>query len=398
MAGLNTDPLTDASYGSIDYAIHVPNSGIVYVYESGTGYTFGSYTAGDVFTVVYDGLFVRYLQNGNVLRTVPALPGLKLYFDSSIVAGGLKNIQFQPYTNAHQSGRGINLIDASWWKQGLTPTATWASAIDSGGTDAFVTGTLPDGSSGIVWQATSGSTSGSSGGGGWNPNTNVTNSFTVNPNKAYMFAVYTKSISGSTGTEYWGIQSSTTCDLNTSTTNTNAYFATQTKVTGVWHLLVGWVYPAGTTGNSSSAAGAYRCSDGVLVNAGTNYNWVAGIQTSSTRSFQYYQNAGSVQQFAWPMVFLCDGSEPSIDELLSMGSTNGRNPINSTNASTYISSAAIGLAQINTASIGSLSAITATIGTLRTASSGGRAEIYDNVIKVYDASNVLRVKIGNLSL
>lgn len=46
----------------------------------------------------------------------------------------------------------------------------------------------------------------------------------------------------------------------------------------------------------------------------------------------------------------------------------------------------------------SLSAITANIGTLRTAETGARMEIHDNVIKVFDAANVVRVKIGNLSL
>lgn len=45
-------------------------------------------------------------------------------------------------------------------------------------------------------------------------------------------------------------------------------------------------------------------------------------------------------------------------------------------------------------SIKSLSAITATIGTLRTATSGARIEISDNLIKVYDANNVLRVRMG----
>jgi cytoskeletal protein RodZ len=44
-------------------------------------------------------------------------------------------------------------------------------------------------------------------------------------------------------------------------------------------------------------------------------------------------------------------------------------------------------------SVTSLSAITATIGTLRTASSGARVEIKDNLIEVYDASR-LRVRIG----
>lgn len=49
-------------------------------------------------------------------------------------------------------------------------------------------------------------------------------------------------------------------------------------------------------------------------------------------------------------------------------------------------------------SVTQLDAITATIGTLRTATTGARSEIRDNVIKVYDSSNVLRVKIGDLSL
>lgn len=45
-------------------------------------------------------------------------------------------------------------------------------------------------------------------------------------------------------------------------------------------------------------------------------------------------------------------------------------------------------------SVDSLSAITATIGTLRTKASGARIEISDNLIKVYDANNVLRVRMG----
>ena len=48
-------------------------------------------------------------------------------------------------------------------------------------------------------------------------------------------------------------------------------------------------------------------------------------------------------------------------------------------------------------SVTSLSAISATIGVLRTASTGARVEIRDNVILVYDSSNNLRVKIGDLT-
>jgi hypothetical protein len=49
-------------------------------------------------------------------------------------------------------------------------------------------------------------------------------------------------------------------------------------------------------------------------------------------------------------------------------------------------------------SVSQLDAITATIGTLRTATTGARMEIADNVIRVYDAAGVLRVKLGNLAL
>lgn len=41
-----------------------------------------------------------------------------------------------------------------------------------------------------------------------------------------------------------------------------------------------------------------------------------------------------------------------------------------------------------------LSSICATIGTLRTATTGARTEVRDNLIEVYDANNVLRVRMG----
>jgi hypothetical protein len=85
------------------------------------------------------------------------------------------------------------------------------------------------------------------------------------------------------------------------------------------------------------------------------------------------------------------------------------NQITQFNISTYIASAAIGAAYIgelgaaNIAAgaitagkiqVNNLQAVSATIGTLRTATSGARVEISDNIIRVYDSSNTLRVRIG----
>lgn len=56
-----------------------------------------------------------------------------------------------------------------------------------------------------------------------------------------------------------------------------------------------------------------------------------------------------------------------------------------------------GTVNANQVNATNLASITATIGTLRTQTSGGRVEIADNIIKVFDTSNALRVKIGNLN-
>jgi len=68
-------------------------------------------------------------------------------------------------------------------------------------------------------------------------------------------------------------------------------------------------------------------------------------------------------------------------------------------AGTYIKSAfihdgSIDVAKINKASITSLSALSATIGHFKSAESGARLEIKDSLLSVYDANNVLRVRLG----
>ncbi len=69
-------------------------------------------------------------------------------------------------------------------------------------------------------------------------------------------------------------------------------------------------------------------------------------------------------------------------------------------ASSAVTSAKIAAGAVTAGkiSVSQLDAVSATIGVLRTASSGARMEIRDNVIKVYDSAGTLRVKLGNLSL
>lgn len=99
MFGLNSDPTTDESFISIDYAWQIGTTGCA-IWESGTEVA-GVFTCaiGDVFAVVYDGTRVVYMQNNTQRREVPAPANLNLFFDSSFFSpfgARLDQIRFGP--------------------------------------------------------------------------------------------------------------------------------------------------------------------------------------------------------------------------------------------------------------------------------------------------------------
>lgn len=291
-----------------------------------------------------------------------------------------------------------NILVPSKWVVGSTggQTGFTENPVSATGSNQIIISTGPDGQPRPVWRAVSGTATTANAEGGWN-----TASFPVNHLKAYRFSVWIRCSSGTTGSHYLGVGASTVNDLGGGV-NSNPYFVTGPRsalVQGRWYLLVGFVFPSSWASAQQNFGGLYDGTTGARVAAGTDYRWVSGQTTSYHRSYQFYTTAaGTIQDFFAPRVDLCDGSEMPLHALLAMGAVSGANPINAGNAAALISSAAIGLAQINTATITNLQSLSATVGTLRTAASGGRVEIADNIIRVYDASNVLRVKIGNLAL
>lgn len=102
MVGLNRDPALDNSYSSIDYAWYVQSGATLAIYESDArrDYSF-PYAAGDVLSVTYDGVNIRYLQNGIERRTVLALGLPAMYVDSSFYGTGGKvtNVRFGPLSS-----------------------------------------------------------------------------------------------------------------------------------------------------------------------------------------------------------------------------------------------------------------------------------------------------------
>ncbi len=106
MFGLNTDPLSDSSYASLDAAFFCEGSGLLQVYESGSlKGTYGLYAAGDRLLVWYDGVTLRYSRNGQVLREVAWSTSAPLHFDSSFDSPGavLADIHYGPMSSTAQA-------------------------------------------------------------------------------------------------------------------------------------------------------------------------------------------------------------------------------------------------------------------------------------------------------
>lgn len=212
-----------------------------------------------------------------------------------------------------------NLIDPSWWVAGVDPSIYWTNNSDVAGENSIVWGTGPKGNAQALFRCVAAGTPSAGPDGGWNPNniaTSPTNAFVVDTTKTYRFVVPIQRTVG-TGSAYWGVGTvgGNVCDLNTSTQNGNAYFATSGGLTlNRWYLFVGYVFPAGATGLTNTGSGIYDLTTGTLVSGGSNYNWHPATTQASTRAYQYYGSTGATQFMAPPMVHVVDGSEPSLNE------------------------------------------------------------------------------------
>ncbi len=222
------------------------------------------------------------------------------------------------YVNGRPSDESIknNLIDVAWWKRDAT--IPWLQngeynriiSIGLSGADINIAG--PKGNNELVWycQETTGD---SNSGGGWNGP-----AIALNANRTYRFAIPIRNTGGSDGTMYWGTGG--VSDLNTSTPNSNPYFAIENKNnmnTDRWYLFVGYVFPAGSTGNTNDSSGIWDCKTGLKIASGTNYCFTSGggdTQNITQRAYQFYTSISNTAVFGIPFINVVDGTEPSLRE------------------------------------------------------------------------------------
>lgn len=209
---------------------------------------------------------------------------------------------------------GPNLIDPSWW----APGAAWQWGLneDPTGESAIVWADGPRGSAQALWRATAAGTPFVSADGGWSDGpseggTSPKNLARIDANRTYRFSLPVKRISGF-GAIYWGpgyFGDTSVCDLNTVGVNTNPYFNAQDLTTGKWFLIVGYVFPAGSTGVPATAGGVFDMATGERIRDVINYCWAAGATKTRTRAFQFYNSTGAVTHFAPPAVELVNGMD-----------------------------------------------------------------------------------------
>ena len=372
MVGLADNPTATAVVGSmysnVAYALYC-NAGDINIYEGVSGsttrqnragsatFSFGSYVAGDTFSVSYDGKFVRYHHNGQLLRaTQPTKQQLTLYGCFAAYQPGCTatNVSFNSLS---QDGALVsNFLSTQAWKVGTTGAQGNFGDYNAGGVaSSIVLAPGPYGTTEVQWQANNcgvGKTNWN--GGCYNGPTPVTAGLGydlagIDPSKTYRYSVWFQYSGGTPGGGvYLGCDEyGATLDLATGSVNSNPYFCYISPASGLvagnWYLFVGVLHGSGYTGTTSTGvSGIYDPVTGLKSTAAgittQEYKQQSNYNFNQTIRFGMFNNvqAGLIGRFARPRVEEINGTEPSINSMLNSASSGqiGSNAVSQI-ASTY---------------------------------------------------------------
>lgn len=247
------------------------------------------------------------------------------------------------YNAQSVTGGLVSYVDAGNYKtvKGRRSIINWDSwTVGSGGATGYgqngltaenarLVDTDPWGNSNIVWGSYPSGDGNADG--GWN-----TSWFTIDKTKLYRFSVWVRRISTTTGgTFYLGMYDNVgSVVMSTGAVNTNAYWDCRNiswMTQNQWYLVVGHVYPHDTTYTGRHPdSGVYTVEGGRFGNIGGcnigsgDIKWNPLATSSLHRTYHYYCNDSTSRlQFYQPRVDLCDGTEPTINELLSNVASRG---------------------------------------------------------------------------
>lgn len=223
-------------------------------------------------------------------------------------------------------GRSSNILETNFpaWTIG-TGSATGYGQNGDG--NSRIIDTNPWGYSDIVWDVSNQDAT-SDADGGWD-----TSVFQIDSTKKYRYSVWVrrKNVTSATGNTYLGprlydasVALTSATDSVTGGTTTNPYFysgdlwSESFFTLNEWYLIVGHMLPTGSPTSGMDADSGIWTTDGVKQReVYRDYIWSATTTQALHRSYLYYETGTATnQQFYQPRVDLCDGTEPTLAELL----------------------------------------------------------------------------------
>lgn len=224
-----------------------------------------------------------------------------------------------PFDGTEKGVANRNLIDYSTWAIGTSGSQTGFSQIGDG--DSIIEDLDPFGKPVAVWRTLNNDIA-SDADGGWE-----TGAYPIDNTKTYRVSVWVKRKVLGNGSFYLGIygySGGTNTILNNSdgvTNNTNPYFDARGWVLPVdeWFLVVGHIHPYNHTSTTNHPeSGWYRVKGEkyIDINIG-DYRWKSDSTAVTHRTYLYYSTDPLTdQRWCYPRIDLCDGTEPTIQDLL----------------------------------------------------------------------------------
>ena len=220
--------------------------------------------------------------------------------------------------------QGSNLLtDPNTWATGTGSTTGYNVNGSASESSRVIVTDDPWGGKSTIWRTVPDATSGADG--GWN-----TSSYAPDVNYRYRASVWVRRhTAGTGGTFYFGVRASPNPIRNdTDAAQSNPYFSypSQASLTqNQWYLVVAHIHPYNYTGSRHPDSGWYE--DGVKItdksfgNCGQeDLRWDPATTSTYHSTYHFYTtNTASGLEFASPRLDKCDGTEPSIRELTSVG-------------------------------------------------------------------------------
>lgn len=209
-----------------------------------------------------------------------------------------------------------NLLDYSTWRLG----GTSASGFERNGQtyeNEILIDKNPHGVNDVMWRAKQQTTTTDSDG-GFN-----TSKFDIDRTKAYRYSCwFNRKVMGN-GSFYFGTHGYNATgsvaleNMSSGAKNSNPYFKHGVPhKQDEWFLIVGYVYPAGTTKEYFTDSGIY-IKNGTKILTTSAFRWSIDAVKSNARAYLYYSSNLSTQQNIYrPRVDIMDDSQPSLKDLI----------------------------------------------------------------------------------